>query len=191
MTVGAGTADGEAPWVGDVIRFWLEETPPEKRFKKDEALDSEIRARFEALYDRVAADPPDTAALTPRLALATLIVLDQFSRNMFRGSPKAFAADSVALSIARAAVAKGLDRQLETTERLFVYLPFEHSESLADQDQAVELIAGLGNAEWDRYAVAHRDIILRFGRFPHRNEVLGRASTAEELAFLEQPGSSF
>jgi uncharacterized protein (DUF924 family) len=125
------------------------------------------------------------------LALATLIVLDQFSRNMFRGSAKAFAADGSALALPRAAVDAGLDRQLDTEARLFIYLPFEHSEDLRDQTRSVELIAALDNPEWDRYAIAHRDIIERFGRFPHRNEALGRASTDEETAFLEQPGSSF
>jgi uncharacterized protein (DUF924 family) len=187
----SGAATGEPAWVSDVIRFWFEETPPEKRFKKDAAFDDEIRSRFAALYDRIAASPPHEETLTARLALATLIVLDQFSRNVFRGSPKAFAADTIALRIARAAVDSGLDRELDTAARLFIYLPFEHSENLADQNRSVELIADLGDAEWDRYAIAHREIIERFGRFPHRNEVLGRASTDEEVAFLKQPGSSF
>jgi len=181
----------EPAWVADVIRFWLEDTPVEKCFSKDTAFDDEIRARFAGLYEQVAAAPPKAADLTPRFALAALIVLDQFSRNMFRGSPKAFAADGTALAIARAAVDAGLDRQLDTTARLFIYLPFEHSENLADQQRAVALIADLGDAEWDRYAVAHRDIIEQFGRFPHRNDVLGRTSTDEEVAFLKQPGSAF
>ena len=187
----SGAATDEPAWVSDVIRFWLEETPPEKRFKKDSAFDDAIRSRFAALYEQIAASPPQGEALIARLALATLIVLDQFSRNIFRGSPKAFAADAIALRIARAAVDGGLDRELDTAARLFIYLPFEHSESLADQNRSVELIADLGDAEWDRYAIAHRDIIERFGRFPHRNDVLGRASTDEEVAFLKQPGSSF
>jgi len=181
----------EPAWVLDVIRFWLEETPPEKRFAKDENFDSECRARFRGLYDEIVASLPASHALTPRLALATLIVLDQFSRNMFRGSPKAFSADGIALALAKAAVEAGLDRELDDTARLFVYLPFEHSEVLSDQDKSVELIAGLRNTELDRYAKAHRDIIERFGRFPHRNEVLGRTSTPDEIAFLKQPGSSF
>jgi uncharacterized protein (DUF924 family) len=187
----SGAAANEPAWVADVIRFWLEETPPEKRFKKDAAFDDEIRSRFAALYERIAASPPQPKTLTPRLALAALIVLDQFSRNIFRGSPKAFAADATALGIARAAVDSGLDRELDAAARLFIYLPFEHSENMADQNRSVELIADLGNAEWDRYAVAHRDVIERFGRFPHRNEILGRASSDEEAAFLKQPGSSF
>jgi uncharacterized protein (DUF924 family) len=187
----SGAATGDPPWVADVIRFWLEETPPEKRFAKDASFDEDIRSRFAALYEQIVASPPQQEALTARLALATLIVLDQFSRNIFRGSPKAFAADAIALRIARAAVDSGLDRELDMTARLFIYLPFEHSETMADQNRSVELIADLGNAEWDRYAIAHRDVVERFGRFPHRNEVLGRASTDEEAAFLKQPGSSF
>lgn len=181
----------EPGWVDEVIRFWLEDTPAQRRFVKDAAFDGDIRSRFAALYEKIVAAPPAASELTPRLALATLIVLDQFSRNMFRGSAKAFAADGVALGVAKAAVDAGLDQKLDTTARLFIYLPFEHSERIADQHRAVELIAGLGNAEWDRYAIAHRDIIERFGRFPHRNEVLARASTDEEIAFLKQPGSSF
>ncbi|MGD9805344.1 MAG: DUF924 family protein [Hyphomicrobiaceae bacterium] len=188
---GSASATPEPSWVGDVIRFWLDETPAEKRFKKDTAFDDEIRARFGAVYEAIAAAPPKGDALTPRIALATLIVLDQFSRNMFRGNPKAFAADGVARSIARAAVDGGLDRQLDVAARFFIYLPFEHSEDIVDQARSVDLIATLGNAEWDRYAIAHKEIIERFGRFPHRNDVLGRASTDEEIAFLKEPGSSF
>jgi uncharacterized protein (DUF924 family) len=181
----------EASWIEDVIRFWLDETPAEKRFAKDAALDQEIRTRFGALHARISAAPPPVETLTPRSALAALIVLDQFSRNMFRGDPRSFAADATARAIARSAVDAGLDRRLAPEARLFIYLPFEHSEDLADQDRSVALMATLGDAETDRYAVAHRDIIVRFGRFPHRNAVLGRASTDEEIAFLQQPGSSF
>ncbi|MGE0767088.1 MAG: DUF924 family protein [Hyphomicrobiaceae bacterium] len=188
---GSHSGGPEPVWVDEVIRFWLVDTPAEMRFKKDAAFDEDIRRRFGPLYEQIAASPPPAATLKPRLALATLIVLDQFSRNMFRGSAKAFAADGKALDIARAAVDSGLDRQLDTTQRLFIYLPFEHSESLSDQIRSVELIAGLGNAEWDRYAIAHREIIERFGRFPHRNDVLGRHSTDAEIAFLKEPGSSF
>jgi len=186
-----GVSDVEPGWVEDVIRFWLTETPAEKRFGQDAILDGEIRSRFASLYEQLAAQGPPSKDLTARRALATLIVLDQFSRNMFRGSAKAFAADRTALAVARAAVGAGLDKQLDKAARLFIYLPFEHSEDLADQHRSVELMADLGDAEWDRYAIAHRDIIERFGRFPHRNEVLGRQSTDAEIAFLKQPGSSF
>ena len=182
---------GEPAWVADVIRFWLEETPAEKRFRRDDAIDAQIAARFGARLASLAAAPPPTSSLTPRLALAAIIVLDQFSRNMFRGSPQAFATDTTARAIAIAAVDAGLDRGLDTMARLFLYLPFEHSETMADQDRSVALIATLGDPELDRYARAHRDIIGRFGRFPHRNAALGRTSTAEEIEFLKGPGSSF
>jgi uncharacterized protein (DUF924 family) len=184
------SAPADPAWVDEVVRFWLEETPPEARFKRSDALDAEIRSRFLALYERLAAEPVPVP-VSARHALAVVIVLDQFSRNMFRGSGRAFAADDKARDIAGAAIAAGLDRGLERDARLFLYLPFEHSESLADQDLAVSLIADLGDGEYDRYAIAHRDIIRRFGRFPHRNAALGRTSTAEEAEFLRQPGSSF
>ncbi|MGE0701497.1 MAG: DUF924 family protein [Hyphomicrobiaceae bacterium] len=186
-----GDRAGEPAWVGEVIRFWLEETAPKARFGKDAGLDAVIADRFGALYEKLAAVPPAPQALTPRLALAALIVLDQFSRNMFRDSPRAFAADATARAIAEAAVAARLDLALEREARLFVYLPFEHAEDMEAQDRAVSLIAALGDDEWTRYAIAHRDIIARFGRFPHRNAVLGRHSTPEEIEFLKRPGSSF
>ncbi len=188
---GAGASAGEPAWVDDVIRFWLEETPPEARFKRDDALDAEIARRFSAVHAEICRRSLADATATARVALATVIVLDQFSRNMFRGTPRAFASDAAALETARAAVDAGLDRGLDKYGRLFLYLPFEHSEDIADQDRSVSLIAQLGDAELDRYAVAHRDIIERFGRFPHRNVALGRTSTPEEIDFLNQPGSSF
>ena len=181
----------EPAWVDAVLRFWLVETPPEKRFAKDAALDRQIAERFGALRERLRAEPVSPPHLTTRSVLAAIIVLDQFSRNLYRGSPEAFAADPQALHLARWLVETGRDRSLDTDARLFVYLPFEHSEDVADQDRSVDLTAGLGNAEWDRYAIAHRDIIRRFGRFPHRNAALGRTSTPQELAFLKEPGSSF
>jgi uncharacterized protein (DUF924 family) len=181
----------EPTWVGEVIRFWLEETPPEARFRKDAALDAAITSRFGALYERLSKEPPPTSSLSPALALASLIVLDQFPRNMFRGTARAFATDPAARKIARAAVDAGLDRALGKDARLFIYLPFEHSEDLADQERSVALMADLGDAEYDRYAIAHREIIRRFGRFPHRNALLGRVSTPDEIEFLKEPGSSF
>lgn len=188
---GREPARAEPAWVGEVLRFWLEETPPERRFKRDEALDREVRARFLPLHEQIAAAPPASHELTPRLALASVIVLDQFPRNMFRGSARAFASDGEARALAAAALEAGFDRALDAEGRLFLYLPFEHSEVPTDQDRSVALFETLGNAEWQRYAVAHRDIIRRFGRFPHRNAALGRLSTPEETAFLEEPGSSF
>jgi uncharacterized protein (DUF924 family) len=181
----------EPGWVGEVIDFWLVETPAEKRFAKDAALDAEIERRFARLHAEISGRPLVSDAMTAREVLATVIVLDQFSRNMFRGTARAFASDNAALGLAKAAVERGLDGELDPVGRLFLYLPFEHSEALADQDRAVALIAKLGDAKLDAYAVAHRDIIARFGRFPHRNEALGRVSTPEETVFLTQPGSAF
>ena len=122
---------------------------------------------------------------------ALAILLDQFPRNMFRGRAKAFATDAKARAVAAAAISKGFDRALPVVERRFLYLPFEHSEFLADQERAISLFAGLGDALSLDYAIRHRAIIARFGRFPHRNGALGRASTMAEIAFLAQPGSSF
>ena len=187
----AGHADGEPGWVGEVIDFWLVETPAGKRFHGGAELDAAIARRFGALYARLRAAPPGPSDLGPRSALAAVIVLDQFPRNMFRGSAEAFATDAAALAIARAAVATRADTPLDIDARLFLYLPFEHSEALADQERAVELISALGDAEWTRFAIAHRDIVRRFGRFPHRNAALARTSTPDEIEFLAGPGSSF
>jgi uncharacterized protein (DUF924 family) len=121
---------------------------------------------------------------------ARIIVLDQFPRNMFRGTPRAFATDGLALAAARHAIANGYDRDWLRVEKIFAYLPFEHSEALADQERACELMRPLGEEQYD-YALRHYKIIERFGRFPHRNAILGRASTAEEIEFLKQPGSGF
>jgi uncharacterized protein (DUF924 family) len=180
----------------EVLRFWFGEPRGGRRkpwFEKDEAFDAEIRRRFVPLHERLAAggEWPDE----PDPCLARIVVLDQFPRNMFRGSPLAFATDRLALEAARHALARGYDRAMKPVERLFVYLPFEHSESLEDQERACALCKPLEpfpeTFDAYRYAVAHRDIIQRFGRFPHRNAILGRESTPEEAAFLEQPGSSF
>lgn len=181
----------ESGWVGEVIRFWLEETPRSAWFARSDAMDAAIAQRFAGLHASLAASPPGPAGLGARHALATVIVLDQFSRNLFRGSPEAFASDATAKAVAQAAIEAGHDNSLDRDARLFLYLPFEHSEALADQDLSVALIGQLGDEEYLRFAIAHRDIIRRFGRFPHRNAVLGRPSSGEELAFLREPGSSF
>jgi uncharacterized protein (DUF924 family) len=181
----------EPAWVSDVLRFWLEETPFEARFRRDEALDRRIQERFSALHAGIGGGGVALEPFTARLVLAAIIVLDQFSRNMFRGTPAAFASDGQALALAERAISAGFDRATQNDGRLFFYLPFEHAEDLALQDRSVALIAGIGNPELDRYAVAHRDIVARFGRFPHRNAALGRVTTPEEAEFLEQPGSSF
>jgi uncharacterized protein (DUF924 family)/TolB-like protein/class 3 adenylate cyclase len=185
-------AEGSEPaWVGEVLRFWLVECTPEQWFGKDAAFDESLRARFGPLHARLAAGQEPASADTARGALAAVIVLDQFSRNLHRGDARAFASDIRARELARAALDRGHDAGMSPTERLFLYLPFEHSEALADQHRCVALFEALGVADWTDAAIAHRNLIARFGRFPHRNAVLGRASTPEELDALAQPGNAF
>jgi uncharacterized protein (DUF924 family) len=182
---------GEPTWVAEVLDYWLEELTLDQCFEKNDAIDATIRERFAAVHEQLAANNGKIRSEAPRELLAALIVFDQFSRNLFRGSPKAFATDPIALSLARAAVADGLDQAMSNRERIFVYLPFEHSEDAADQEQSIRLFAQLGDENLNKYAMAHKVIIDRFGRFPHRNVVLGRESTPEEIAFLKEPMSSF
>jgi uncharacterized protein (DUF924 family) len=178
-------------WPGEVLKFWFEETPREQWFKKDAAFDKEVRRRFLALHEVLAEQTSEDLFADARTALAAIIVFDQMSRNMFRDSPRAFATDEKARGIALAVVAQGLDAGMTKDERMFCYLPFEHAEDPQAQARCVALMAGLRDPDLDKWAKAHKDIIDRFGRFPHRNAALGRISTPEELAFLEKPGSSF
>ena len=178
-------------WAAEVLDFWFVELPRQQWFAGGAALDELVRARFLPAHRIVAAEPEDALLADADTALAAVIVLDQFSRNMFRGTPGAFASDTKALAIAEAAIAKGLMAALNRDELLFLYLPFEHSENADAQARSVELISALGNPELTAYAQAHKDIIDRFGRFPHRNVILGRTSTAEEMEFLKGPSSSF
>jgi uncharacterized protein (DUF924 family) len=178
-------------WFDDVLRFWFEETGPKQRFEKDEAFDAEVRRRFLRLHETLAVQPAEPLLDDARTALAAVIVFDQMPRNMFRGSPRAFATDAKALEIAEAAIARGFNSGLTKDERLFLYLPFEHAEDKEAQARSVALMAGLGDPELSKWAEAHKAVIDRFGRFPHRNAVLGRPSTPEEIEFLKQPGSSF
>jgi len=180
----------EPAWVGEVLSFWFQELGEAHWFAKNGLLDEQIRARFLVLYEQVARSEGG-GVTTPRAMLAAVIVVDQFSRNLFRGTPRAFAADPLARRLARQAIAQGFDAAMKSEERLFLYLPFEHSEDRADQVLSVDLMRGLGREDWTRYAEAHKAIIDRFGRYPHRNATLGRPSTPEELAFLEEPGSAF
>ncbi len=182
---------GEPAWVADVLRYWLDELTLEQCFEKNDAIDDTIRARFSAVHDALAREDGTIRTEAPRELLAAIIVFDQFSRNLHRGSPRAFATDPIALRLARAAIADGLDQAMSKRERIFIYLPFEHSEDRADQEQSVRLFAQLDDDYLTKYAVAHKVIIDRFGRFPHRNVVLGRESTPEEIAFLNEPMSSF
>ena len=177
----------------EVLRFWFGEGPEHGKshkrwFVKDAAFDAEITQLFLPLHEELVRRKIWIG--NSRECLARIVVLDQFPRNMFRGTARAFASDPLALESARLALERGWDRGMLPVEQLFVYLPFEHSESLADQDRACELMKDF-NAEQRDYALRHRDIIRRFGRFPHRNAILGRESTPEEVEFLEQPGSGF
>lgn len=181
-----------AGWVPELLAFWFGELQPKQWFEKSDAVDAAIRARFGAVYENVRAGfDLGAAAETAEVALAHAVLLDQMPRNMFRGSPRAFESDRHALALARTAVDRGLDLRLTALQRRFLYLPLEHSEVLTDQERSVGLFASLGDAEALRYAIAHHVIIARFGRFPHRNAVLGRVSTEDEKAFLETPMSSF
>ena len=180
----------EPTWVTEVLHFWFEEIPHANWFGKDAAVDTQIRDRFLALHTRLLAE--DGQGLqTSRAMLAAVIVLDQFSRNIFRDDARAYAADPIARRIARSVIDQGLDATMAAQEKRFLYLPFEHSEDARDQKLSVNLIEPLGDPEMTKYAVAHQVIIDRFGRFPHRNVILGRRSTPEEVEFLKSPMSSF
>jgi uncharacterized protein (DUF924 family) len=172
-----------------VLAFWRK-AGPKKWFAKDAAFDRQIRIRFLPTYNAAAASRLSHWERTPEGALALTLVLDQFPRNMFRGSARAFAADPLARRVARRAIARGFDRLVPRRERPFFYLPFEHSESISDQDRCVALFRAAGDAESLKWAILHADIIRKFGRFPHRNAALGRDTTAAEHAFLAAGGFS-
>lgn len=174
-----------------VLRFWLEETPAEKRFAVDPALDAEIGARFGPLMDDVAASRAAGWRGDARTLLAAIILADQFPRNVHRGTPRAFATDGLARELTNIALDKGWDTGLSAEERQFLYMPLMHSEALADQQKSVDLFQGLGMEESADFARRHRDQIARFGRFPGRNAALGRTDTPEEAEFLKEPGSHF
>lgn len=169
-----------------VVRFWRD-AGPARWFRKDDGFDAQFRQRFLALHERAAAGEIDHWSATAEGALALLILLDQFPRNAFRGSARMYATDAQAQRVARAALAQGLDGQVPPELRMFMYLPLMHAENAADQELSVAKTAALGS-EPHRFALHHRDIIARFGRFPHRNAVLGRASTEAELEFLAAGG---
>jgi uncharacterized protein (DUF924 family) len=171
----------------DVLAFWRA-AGAERWFKKDSAFDAEIRTRFSDTWRQAAAGDLASWGETAEGALALVLVLDQFPRNMFRGEARAFATDALAREVADRAIANGFDQTVPVAERAFFYLPFEHSENLADQECAIALFRATGDADLLKWAQLHADIIRRFGRFPHRNTVLGRTSTREEQAFLDQGG---
>jgi uncharacterized protein (DUF924 family) len=176
----------EPAWVTEVLHFWFDELAEAQWFAKSDGIDAQIRSRFLSLHQWLVAHEGCVAA-TPRALLAAVIVLDQFSRNLFRGTPRLFAADPVARSLSRSAISQGFDMAMKEQERLFLYMPFEHSEDREDQALAVKLIARLGNEAWTRDAIAHQAIIDRFGRFPHRNAILNRHSSADEVLLLQEP----
>lgn len=183
--------------VDEVLDFWFDaDRPRVEWFRKSAAFDADLRERFGATIEAALEGKLDAWSTTPPGALARLIVLDQFTRNAFRDTSRAFAGDTRAVAAAQDMVARRWDRELRPVQRQFVYLPFEHAEDLDCQREALRLFAQLardapelsGLLDW---AQRHHAVIARFGRFPHRNDLLGRASTTEELAFLQQPGSRF
>jgi len=185
------------PLASDILEFWFGDGTGERAewFRKDSAFDETIRARFGAAVEAAIAGDYAAWTATPRGTLALVVVLDQFTRNIFRGTPRMFDGDARALQLAQAAVAAGSDRALGAYERMFLYLPFEHAEDAAMQERSLALYTRLADEtgldsplEW---AEKHAAVIRRFGRYPHRNEILGRASTPEEAAFLAEPGSRF
>lgn len=189
--------------VEEILRFWFghasESSYTERRklwFRKNPQLDQDIRDRFLSVYEQAVAGELEYWRQSPHSCLALLIVLDQFPRNMFRNTPQAFATDAKALSIAKAAIEQGFDQMLEPIQRIFMYLPLEHSENLEDQLQSIALFRDLVAIEPQLsdvldYALLHYQVIQQFGRFPHRNKILNRTTTPEEAEFLQQPGSSF
>jgi len=202
MSVGPANSGGADVEALDVLDFWFGErgSPGHGRsreawFRKDDAFDREIRRRFLALHASAALGERDRWRDDPTTLLALIVVLDQFSRNLYRDDARAFSQDAAALDCAQLMVSRGWDAARLPVERQFCYLPFEHAEDLAMQDRSIELFSALeafpetkGLTEW---AEKHRVIVRRFGRFPHRNAALGRESTPEEIAFLREPGSRF
>ena len=175
----------------DILHFWFEELSAKQHFSKDAALDASIASRFGATLEAAARGELFAWRSSPPGRLAEILVLDQFSRNVYRDTPRAFAQDAVALVLAQELVASALDHNLPAAQRAFAYMPYMHSESAVVQAEGMGLFTQLGDENTLRFALHHQSIIQRFGRYPHRNALLGRESTAEELAFLSGPGSSF
>ena len=184
-------AEPPIPTPEAVLAYWFDPATKPKWFNGGAAFDEEVRAELGPLFERAAAGELDGWAVETAGLLALVILFDQVPRNIHRGTPRAFATDPQALALARLAVDQGQDEALSLDQRLFLYLPFEHAEDLAEQERSVALFRALGDPGYLDYAVRHKDVIARFGHFPHRNAILGRASTSEEAAFLEEPSSSF
>lgn len=178
-----GNELSDADWASEVLQFWFGELGPDDWFGTKPSTDETIRTRFGALYERLFRAAPSTSFDSADKALAAILVFDQFSRNMFRGQPRAFASDDLALMIARQALDRGYDAKVPEGRRIFFYMPFMHSENAADQEHCVALTAALPG-DFVKYAREHRDIIASYGRFPHRNRALGRKNTRAEESFL-------
>ena len=172
-------------WVEDILGYWFEEIEPKAQFISTPEQDQEIARRFGALMEEFSKKLPAEAHTDARANLAAIILFDQFSRNIHRGTAQAFAYDPLAFALTELALQKGFDQELPTDQRAFVYVPLEHAEDLAAQERCVALFEALGREDYIKFVKDHRNIIARFGRFPHRNAVLDRQSTAEELAYLE------
>ncbi|WP_396587190.1 DUF924 family protein [Bermanella sp. R86510] len=177
--------------IEDVLEFWFSELTPKQWFVKDDNLDQEIISRFTTIHKQASACELASWRETAKGRLAEIIVLDQFSRNIYRDSANAFLQDPLALGLAQEAIRNGAHNELTTTQRSFLYMPFMHSESLIIHNEAVKLFSEPSLENNLEFEYKHKAIIERFGRYPHRNEILGRMSTEEERAFLTQPGSSF
>jgi len=175
----------------DILSFWFKEIEPKKWFVKNLAFDQLLIERFSGVHDQARQCELFEWRNTAEGCLAEVIILDQFSRNMFRDTPDAFASDSLALALAQSAIASGKDKDLTPEQRTFLYMPFMHSESLKIHDVAIKLFTDNGIQGNVDFELKHRDIIEKYGRYPHRNSILGRISSPEEIEFLEQPGSSF
>ena len=175
----------------NILDFWFTELEPKQWFIKDVALDKMIREKFSGLHQRAQQGELWQWRTSAAGALAEIIILDQFSRNIYRDKPQSFAADSMALTLAQTAVANEFDHGLSTVQRAFLYMPYMHSESAVIHQQAVTLFDQPGMEHNYDYELKHKVIIDRFGRYPHRNHILGRESTKEESAFLQEEGSSF
>ena len=172
-----------------VLHFWFEETKPYQWFRRSDAFDDAIKTRFGAMHDAAKAGRLDVWRAHPVYSLSLILILDQFSRNLYRDTPQAFAQDGQALDIARQALARRFDQLVNDQRRAFFYMPFMHAENLDVQEECVALFkAQLPTTMNVPFAIEHRDIVKRFGRFPHRNKVFGRSSTAEEIAFLKAGG---
>ncbi|MGV0026707.1 DUF924 family protein [Phormidesmis priestleyi] len=189
------------PQIETILNFWFGEADENGTFKyrkewftKNPAFDQQVQ-QFQSTYEQAATGQFDSWMDSPQGCLALALLLDQVPRNLFRGQPKSFATDAKALFVAQTAVSKGFDQQLPPVQRFFLYMPLEHSENLEHQQQSVSLFhqfaENLDLRDTYDYAIRHRDVIDRFGRFPHRNQILGRSSTPQEVEFLKQPGSSF